>query len=293
MTYFMARSNLVPYAFVWEKGKTMDFSETIVVCDIKVGRFRQVNEFMNLCECQRSKAFIDLGPRSLRFNIFKTFFFSETARSIEAKFHLKPPWLLHGMEEWLLHVMEEWKWVQMVYATWPRCQGGYYQVCSNDLFYSNVKFDPFCFFMGKCLNCRFLTIEACEVEIDTYCQMNEYMMNYDNQGQGHSMMSKITQIQNFQTSLSKNTPGYWGQISYGASMGCWEWKFIQMFRVTWQDGIQAHIWKKPSKISFFGTKRPMTLKPGIQHQVLKYFQIFSNNDLLLILTIFMTVKFVS
>ena len=27
----MARSNLVPYAFVWEKVKTMDFSETFVV----------------------------------------------------------------------------------------------------------------------------------------------------------------------------------------------------------------------------------------------------------------------
>ena len=33
--HFMARSNLVPYAFVWEKGKTMDFSETIVVYDLK------------------------------------------------------------------------------------------------------------------------------------------------------------------------------------------------------------------------------------------------------------------
>ena len=33
VTYFTARSNLVPYAFVWEKGKTMDFSETIVVYD--------------------------------------------------------------------------------------------------------------------------------------------------------------------------------------------------------------------------------------------------------------------
>ena len=31
---FMARSNLVPYAFVLEKVKTMDFSETIVVYDI-------------------------------------------------------------------------------------------------------------------------------------------------------------------------------------------------------------------------------------------------------------------
>ena len=36
LTYFMARSNLVPYAFVWEKGKTMDFSETVVVCDLKL-----------------------------------------------------------------------------------------------------------------------------------------------------------------------------------------------------------------------------------------------------------------
>ena len=36
LTYFTARSNLVPYAFVWEKGKTMDFSETIVVYDFKL-----------------------------------------------------------------------------------------------------------------------------------------------------------------------------------------------------------------------------------------------------------------
>ena len=38
LTYFTARSNLVPYAFVWEKGKAIDFSETIVVYDVKVGR---------------------------------------------------------------------------------------------------------------------------------------------------------------------------------------------------------------------------------------------------------------
>ena len=27
---------MVPYTFVWEKGKTMDFSETIVVYDLKL-----------------------------------------------------------------------------------------------------------------------------------------------------------------------------------------------------------------------------------------------------------------
>ena len=36
LTYFTARSNLVSYAFVWEKCKTMDFSETIVVYDLKL-----------------------------------------------------------------------------------------------------------------------------------------------------------------------------------------------------------------------------------------------------------------
>ena len=44
LTYFTARSNLVPYAFVWEKGNIVDFSETIVVNDIKVGRFIHLNE---------------------------------------------------------------------------------------------------------------------------------------------------------------------------------------------------------------------------------------------------------
>ena len=36
LTYFTARLNLVRYAFVWEKGKTMDFSETIAIYDLKL-----------------------------------------------------------------------------------------------------------------------------------------------------------------------------------------------------------------------------------------------------------------
>ena len=43
-----------------------------------------------------------------------------------------------------------------------------------------------------------------------------------------------------------------------------------------------------SKISFFGTKKPMTLKLGLQHRVLKYYQICSNDDTGLTLPIFMT-----
>ena len=69
----------------------MDFSEIIVVYDIKFDRFTLLNEYTNSYEYQRSRSFIDLRPRSLRFNI-SNFFCSETARPIEAKFHMEPPW---------------------------------------------------------------------------------------------------------------------------------------------------------------------------------------------------------
>ena len=81
---------MAPYAFVWEKGKTMDFSETTVVYDVNVGRGRKLNEYMNLYEYQRSRSFIDLGPRSLRFTI-SNFFSLEPAGQIEAKAHVEPP----------------------------------------------------------------------------------------------------------------------------------------------------------------------------------------------------------
>ena len=48
LTYFTARSTLVTYAFLWEKVKTVDFSETIAACDLKVGRCRQLIEIMKV-----------------------------------------------------------------------------------------------------------------------------------------------------------------------------------------------------------------------------------------------------
>ena len=68
-------TNMAAMPIYGKKGKTMDFSETIVACDIKVSRYSQLNEYMNLDEYQRSRSFIDLCPRSLRFNIFKLLFF--------------------------------------------------------------------------------------------------------------------------------------------------------------------------------------------------------------------------
>ena len=92
LTYFTARPNLVPYAFVWKKVKTMDFSETIVVYDITVGRCSQLNEYMKLYEYQRSRSFIDLGP-NLSDSIFLNFVVSITTGPIEAKCHVEPPWV--------------------------------------------------------------------------------------------------------------------------------------------------------------------------------------------------------
>ena len=50
LTYFTTRSNLETKAFLWEKGKTVDFLETIVACDLKVGRCRQLIDLMKVCE---------------------------------------------------------------------------------------------------------------------------------------------------------------------------------------------------------------------------------------------------
>ena len=49
LTYFMARSHLVTKAFLWEKVKTVDFSETIAASDLKFGRSRHIIKFMNVC----------------------------------------------------------------------------------------------------------------------------------------------------------------------------------------------------------------------------------------------------
>ena len=41
---FYDKVNLVPYSFICERVKTMDFSEAIVVFDIKFDRWIQLNE---------------------------------------------------------------------------------------------------------------------------------------------------------------------------------------------------------------------------------------------------------
>ena len=50
LTYFTAKSNLVTYAFLWEKVKRLDFSETIAASDLKGSRSRHLIEYMKICE---------------------------------------------------------------------------------------------------------------------------------------------------------------------------------------------------------------------------------------------------
>ena len=47
--------------------KTVDFAETVESCDLKVGRYRQLIDFMKVCEYRRSRSFLDLGPRSFTY----------------------------------------------------------------------------------------------------------------------------------------------------------------------------------------------------------------------------------
>ena len=54
---FYSKVKFGPLCFCRGKDKKMDFSETIAVYDIKVGRCSQLNEYINLYEYQRSRSF--------------------------------------------------------------------------------------------------------------------------------------------------------------------------------------------------------------------------------------------
>ena len=104
LTYFTAMSDLIHYGLVGENGKTMDFFRCFVVCDVKIGRCSQLNEYVNLYVYQWSRSFM-IFIQGHSDSTFTNFFSLETAKPIEAKFHVEPPW--DGL----------WKWVQMVCHT--------------------------------------------------------------------------------------------------------------------------------------------------------------------------------
>ena len=122
LIYFTARSKLVPYAFVWEKVKTMDFAETIVVYDVKVVRCSNLNEYLKLYECQRSRSLNDLGPN-----------LSDILNFLSSIGRLKPNFM------WSLLGMWERKLIQMVQVTsqrWPPCP---YMVKTLKIHFSGIE----------------------------------------------------------------------------------------------------------------------------------------------------------
>ena len=82
----------------------------------------------------------------------------------------------------------------------------------------------------------------------------------------HWPLSKVTQIQHFQTSFARKLLGRFHMEPP------WDVANENLFKCS-RSHDHAHRWWKTSKI-FFITKRPMTLKLSIQHQVLEYYQCF-------------------
>ena len=91
LTYFTAKSNLAPYAFVWWKGKTMDFFRNYCSLWNKSSQMQSTNEHMKLYEYQWSGSFTDFGPNHSDL-IFLNFFSSITTWPIEVKFYVTSPW---------------------------------------------------------------------------------------------------------------------------------------------------------------------------------------------------------
>ena len=68
--------------------KTVDFSETIEACVLKVGSYRQLIDFMKVCEYLRSRSLLDLGPRLCTYKNSNRIF-SETIGPFLTKFCMK------------------------------------------------------------------------------------------------------------------------------------------------------------------------------------------------------------
>ena len=170
LTCFMVMSNFVHYAFVWEQDKTIDFSETIVVYDIKIGRCSQLNENMKLMSTKGQGHSLTLVQIS--DSVFLNIFSSITTRPMEAKFQVGPLWdrgtkatsnspghmtematmpiHVYGKNRNLLH----WSRKADDRETWCAASSTtkFVRMMSwvdLELFYGIVKFGPLCFCMGK------------------------------------------------------------------------------------------------------------------------------------------------
>ena len=77
LTYFMARSNLVSYAFVWEKGKTMDFSELL---------YSMISKLVDAVNQMSTWSFMNIKGPAFSFTLVKV----TQIQHFQTSFPLKP-----------------------------------------------------------------------------------------------------------------------------------------------------------------------------------------------------------
>ena len=84
----------------------LDVSKSFVICYLKVCRYRQLIEFMNIYEYLRLRSFLDLCQRPLSY-WNRNLIFSKTAMPIKVKFNLEP-------------LGNKPKFVKMIQVTWSQ-----------------------------------------------------------------------------------------------------------------------------------------------------------------------------
>ena len=108
LTFDLFTQTLVPYAFVWENAKMVDYSETIEVYGIIIGIYSKPNEYMAIYIYQRSRLFFNLCPGHSDFINFKPLFTLKLLNRLQSNNMLN------------LRESRGPECMEAVEATWPR-----------------------------------------------------------------------------------------------------------------------------------------------------------------------------
>ena len=93
--------------FYRKKWKQWIFLETIEACDLKVGRYRQLIDFMKVCEYWRTSHYLTLARGRVHTKI-QTGFSQKLLGHSELNF------------VWKLSGTRKWKFINLILVTWPR-----------------------------------------------------------------------------------------------------------------------------------------------------------------------------
>ena len=96
---FYSKVKSGPFCFCTHMGRCLNcrFLRNYWSCEVEVGTYGQINEYMKIYDNPRSRPFIDLYPRSLRFNIFKLLFLKTPGYWSQISYTVSMWWML-GMK---------------------------------------------------------------------------------------------------------------------------------------------------------------------------------------------------